>query len=324
MPRWENAIALVCEPNRRVLYSALRHQTDGNARTTHDPSRVKELREALFVLHSACITGQVPWQVAVELFSRANGPPHTMQVFPAFYSEMIIGKCSSWSTALHIFEHSLITVRRPTRVQQLLAQLILQRMRTDPLWNASASRLTPIDTAAGEGRGFISWEVALWLYARLTRKRMEPPIPQRTMIELLRHCVYNREAALSMYDAYWAQGYKRIEGVNPFLSLLRAARVSRCEESALRAMRDYIRCCEERDSVVCVNKSCVVKPHTVTAEGNATLCRSFMSLCLSGVISKRASERVASALRKRGCIGEVEELIIMGAGHGMSGTTGDK
>ncbi|RNF14022.1 uncharacterized protein Tco025E_05979 [Trypanosoma conorhini] len=318
--RWQAAVRLLCRADKR-LFHALAAQKRGAGQA--EAEELQRVRNALHTFHVACLTQRLPWETALELFLRDDGPPHTTVVFPAFYTEQLIRRCPSWDAALELFRHSLSTVSRPTKVQQLVAHLALHRMRTDATWVGEGQKKGPLhshDGARADG-GLLSWELACWCYSQLTHDRAAPALPQRNMIEMLRHCVFSPPAALAMYEAYWKQGYRLTEGVNVFLSLLRAARLAGSEELALRAMRDYLSCCDEHDGVTSTTSRGFARHHMFTAEGNATLCRSFMHACESGVVSRRAAAKVVAALKRRGRIGEMEELLMLAA-CSRSGATG--
>ncbi|ESL09191.1 hypothetical protein TRSC58_03092 [Trypanosoma rangeli SC58] len=320
--QWQAAVQLLCRADKR-LFSALASQKKGKG--VAEAEELQRMRDALHSFHVACLAQRLPWEVAIELFRRDDGPPHTTLVFPAFYTEQLIRHCPSWHTALELVRHSLSRVPRPTRVQQLLVHLTLHRMRTDATWVGEEQTRLPhsCGTARADG-GVLSWKVACWCYSQLTQDRAAPALPQRSMIEILRHCVFCPSAALSMYEAYWNQEYRLTEGVNVFLSLVRAARLAKSEELTLRAMRDYVRCCDEHDGVASTTSRGSVRHHMFTAEGNATLCRSFTRACESGVVSRQAAVEVVTALKQRGRLGEMEELLTLAAYSraGAGGTTG--
>ncbi|KEG11615.1 hypothetical protein DQ04_02441040 [Trypanosoma grayi] len=326
---WQEALTVICRTHRET-FAVLPHKRQRGRAVGKE---LQELQDALCVFHAACIANEVPFSVMMKLFCDDNGPPHTAQVFPAFYTERVVRQCPSWSASLRLLEQSLSTVRHPTQVQQLLAYLILQRMRTDPAWasssssaaaaalptlssplllsSSSSSSSSPV-RGKDEGGGLLSWEVACWCYQQLTCDAVAPPLPQRSMIEMLRHCVFKPSAALAMYEAYWRQGYHRTEGVNVFLSLLRAARLERSESMALQAMRDYICCCDEHDRVLSEASPGTRRHHIFTSEGNTSICRSFARVCESGIVSRSVAAEVAAALKQRGRIGDVEELLMVG------------
>nr|CCD15791.1 unnamed protein product [Trypanosoma congolense IL3000] len=300
---WEKAIDLLSRTSREEFRDLLERSnfSDVSAATT--------LQDALCIFHSSCLAELVSWRTAIRFFCMQNGLPHIPRVVPAFITEWVVEWCSSWKLALHALRHSLSTVPRPTRVQQLLAYLVLHRMRTDVAWVERGD-----DGAVSHkpsGKALLSWETACWCYGHLTRGgKGSFALPQRTMTEILRHCVLNPEVTLLMYEVYWAQGYRRIEGVNCFLSLLRAARYANSEALALRAMWDYIERCDEWDSTQNGTQGATVKCHVVTSQGNRMLCHAFAGVCSRGVVSQDAAMAVAAALRRRGCIGEVEELLL--------------
>lgn len=300
---WEEALTLLLRSNRAEFCSFLQKSSSSSKSTT------PKLHNALSIFKSSHISCCTPWWAAITLFCRSDGPPHVIHVFPAFFSERVIERCPSWKTALRALQHSLSTVPHTTRVQQYLVYLILRRLRTDPTWAIEESYTSAPTKLLGE---HLSWQTACWCYDQLARKgKGAPPIQQRTMTELLRHCVLNPEATLSMYEVYWAQGYNRAEGVNSFLSLLRAGRRGNSEKLVLRAMRDYIKQCDEWNGAQCNTQRRKIKSPPFTAEGNATLCRAFLSVCSGGIVSQQARTEVAAALKQRGCIGEVEELLIV-------------
>lgn len=53
-----------------------------------------------------------------------------------------------------------------------------------------------------------------------------PRLPQRLMTEMLRHSVSHPPLCEALYQVFIRQQYKRLEGIHPFLSLLRAAKES--------------------------------------------------------------------------------------------------
>lgn len=53
-----------------------------------------------------------------------------------------------------------------------------------------------------------------------------PRLPQRLITEMLRHSVYHPSLSEALYQVFLRQRYKRLEGIHPFLSLLRAAKKS--------------------------------------------------------------------------------------------------
>ncbi|EAN87511.1 hypothetical protein, conserved [Trypanosoma cruzi] len=308
VPSWQVALELLCLADKELFQTLSLKNGERKA----GAEEIQKIKDALHVFHVSCFAQAVPWEVAIDLFRRDDGPPHTALVFPASYTEQLIRHCPSWSMALELFKYSLSRVPHPTKVQQLLAYLILYRMRTDPTWGKEGQTLLPHSyNSGGKEVGLLSWEVACWCYNQLTQDRAAPTLPQRNMIEILRHCVFSPSAALSMYEAYWKQEYRLTEGVNVFLSLLRAARLARNEELVLRAMWDYIRCCDEHDGVISKTSRGPVRHHMFTAGGNATLCRSFTHVCESNIVSRQAAMELVTALKQRGRIGEMEELLMV-------------
>ncbi|EKF30345.1 hypothetical protein MOQ_005848 [Trypanosoma cruzi marinkellei] len=305
---WQVALKILCLADKQLFQALSLKKSERKA----GAEELQKIQDALHVFHVSCFTQAVPWAVAIDLFRRDDGPPHTALVFPASYTEQLIRHCPSWGMALELFKHSLSRVPHPTKVQQLLAYLILHRMRTDPTWGKEGQTLSSHSyNSGGKDVGLLSWELACWCYNQLTKDRAAPTLPQRNMIEILRHCVFSPSAALSMYEAYWKQEYPLTEGVNVFLSLLRAARLARNEELVLRAMWDYIRCCDEHDGVISKTSRGSVRHHMFTAGGNATLCRSFTHVCESNIVSRQAAMELVTALKQRGRIGEMEELLMV-------------
>lgn len=164
-----------------------------------------------------------------ELFCRCTFE-HLPARIPPNLSGLAIEQCTGWEEALRLVSHSLGTLRgAPTVVQRFLMYLVLERERLGT-WNRSA---------LGGVKPNLHWTLALDLLASCAQNNPSL-LSQRHLVEVIRHCATQPNVTLQLFEHFQKNRYKRLEGINVLLSLLRCARLSNRRDVAETALRYFL------------------------------------------------------------------------------------
>ncbi|CCW67767.1 unnamed protein product [Phytomonas sp. Hart1] len=301
-------------------------------------------------------------KTVLRVFLSLRHLPHTKHFIPLVLSKAVVDACPTFSTALEMMAMSLHTLPRgeAAAVQHHILLCLLERLRRNPtnggdnidgqemdgftkgledylytpkleFWSdkRAQNEREANFTLAEQKKGIIAVVCIcldlLQVYKgnRAVSLKGGAPIPQHVLSLLLHAAVSDIEVTCYIYGLFWQQPYPRVEGVKVFLSVLKAAQISRGERGqqkglTVRAMVDFLFLSTGVVKVVNTPQGAVSttdgvrqrRPRRFSDDNHRVLWQAFVRACRSGAVEEASASHIVNAYKSCSLIDEVEELLV--------------